>query len=255
MSSGFRKYNVLVTRPAHQAENLSILIEQQGWNALRFPTLEIAAVNNQLIQKQLEDIEQWQWLIFISANAVNFAIQANNGKIDNFKGLSIAAVGKATEKALSVAGLSVDLLPEHEFNTEGLLATNEMKQISGKACLIVRGKGGREVLAETLKNRGAKVDYMEVYTRRAPVCINTNIYDLLRDGKLDAITVTSGDALSNLLKMVGAELKAKLISVPLIVISNRIKELAEQYKFKQIAVTEKPGDTAIIETLMMSLTH
>lgn len=256
MNAGQKKYNILVTRPKHQAETLCHLIEQKGWNAIRFPTLDIVSVNNSSIQEQLKTMDQWQWLIFISANAVNFAIKANDGKIDCFKRISIAAIGKTTEKALCDAGLTVALLPENEFSSKGLLATKEMNYVKGKSCLIVRGASGLETLANTLKARGATVDYMEVYKREMPVYENAHFFDiLLQQGKLDAITITSGDALTNLLWLIGDELKAKLVFVPLIVISKRIKKLAEKHKFKQIAVTEKPGDAAIIKTLMMSLTH
>jgi uroporphyrinogen-III synthase len=71
---------------------------------------------------------------------------------------------------------------------------------------------------------------------------------MLRQESLHAITITSGEALKNLVAMIGVELHDKLQTVPLIVISNRIKQLAEKIGFKIIAVTENPGDTAIIKT-------
>lgn len=241
-------FSILVTRPAHQANTLCELIEQQGWNAIRFPTLEIIATNNKKIQQQLETIKQWHWLIFISSNAVNFALSANNGKIDQFTHCSIAAVGKATEKALRAVGLSVDLLPKSQFNTEGLLATEQMNQVNKKNCLIVRGQGGRENLANELRTRGAKVEYMEVYSRELPASNHSNVKTLLKQEKLNVITITSGDALKNLVLMTGTDLHDKLQAVPLIVISNRIRELAEKIGFKTIVVTENPGDAAIIKT-------
>ena len=248
MNAGIKNYNVLVTRPKHQAEALCGLIEQQGWNAIRFPTLGIVAIQRALIKQQLNKIANYQWLIFISVNAVNFALKANNGKIDCFKRVPLAAVGKATKKALQAAGLEVDLLPETQFNTEGLLATEEMKNVYDKSCLIIRGQGGRETLANCLRERGAKVDYMEVYAREIPVYDNVDISEMLQQGTLDAITITSGEALNNLLVMINKSLHAQLLAVPLIVISRRIKVQAEKIGFKRIAVTDNPSDTAIIET-------
>ena len=245
--------SILVTRPKHQSESLCCLIEEHGWNALRFPTLEIIALENNIIKHQLKSINQYQWLIFVSANAVNFAVAENDGKIDCFKQVPIAAIGKATEKAIHAVGLSVILLPDGEFNTEGLLATNEMNDINGKSCLIIRGRGGREALAESLRERGAKVDYLEVYNRMRPVNTFIDLTDILQNAKLDAITITSGESLLNLLAMIDKALHDKLLAVPLIVISNRIKELAEQKKFKQIVVTNSPGNAAIIEALAICL--
>ncbi len=247
MTEPLNQYNILVTRPKHQAVTLCGLIEQQGWNAIRFPTLEIVALDNDKIRQQIEKINQNQWLIFVSVNAVNFALSANDGKIEQFKQCSIAAVGKATEKSLHTIGLPSVLVPDSNFNTEGLLATKEMNNIKDMACLIVRGDGGRETLANTLRERGATVDYLEVYTRKIPVCNNLKVSKMLGLDRLDLITITSGDALKNLLEMIAIELHDKLISIPLIVISRRIKELAEQNGFEHIIVTKRPGDTAIIE--------
>ncbi len=250
MSAKVKPYNVLVTRPVHQAEALCDLIEQQGWQAIRFPTLDIVGFTNDKIQQQFRTLGKYDWLFFISSNAVNFALTANNGKIDDFKACSIAVVGKATEKALLSAGLTVDLMPENNFNTEGLLATQAMQHIKRKHCLIIRGLGGREALANSLSQRGAIVDYMEVYKRVTPIVDSCHVHDMLRQQTLDVITITSGDALKNLIIMIGAELKNQLLAVPLIVISNRIKQLAEKSGFKKILVTESPSDVAIIKTVV-----
>ena len=247
-----KKYNILVTRPKQQADTLCHLIEEQGWNAIRFPTLEIVGNEPKAIKQQIDNLNLYQWIIFISTNAVNFALNANDGKIDCFINCNIAAVGKATEKALLKYGLAVDLVPETHFNTEGLLATTEMNDVQGKSCLIVRGNGGRETLANCLRERGAKVEYMEVYARIKPCHNDHTATKLLAQGKLHAITITSNEALLNLLAMFDQTLHYLLHAVPLIVISYRIKKLAEQSGFKHIAVTDHPGDSAIIKTVIMS---
>lgn len=241
--------NILVTRPAHQSDKLCDLIEQQGGIPIRFPTLDIVAVDTSRVREQLATLDKWDWLIFISTNAVNFALLANSGKIDVFKQNAIAAVGKSTAEMLSSVGLNVDLVPDVHFNTEGLLAKAELQQLKGKRCLIVRGVGGRETLANSLRERGAIVEYMEVYAREIPKVDCSDVKSMLNQQTLHAITITSGDALKNLLEMIGAELANKLTSVPVIVISNRIKELAEKSGFKTIAVTENPSDLAIIKTV------
>lgn len=253
MSAQLNGQFILVTRPKHQAESLCSLIEEQGWNALRFPTLEIIALENKAIKQQLKAINQYQWLIFVSTNAVNFAVAENDGKIDCFKEVAIAAIGKATAKILQAIGLTVELLPKAGFNTEGLLATTEMNDVKGKACLIIRGQGGREVLADSLRERGAKVDYLEVYCRKRPDSTSLDLTDALQKGKLGAITITSGESLMNLLAMIDEALHDKLLAVPLIVISHRIKVLAEQQKFRQIVVSKNPGNTAIVEALTICL--
>jgi uroporphyrinogen-III synthase len=244
---------VLVTRPAHQAENLCRLIEENGGIPVRLPTLEIVAQGDLLaIQKTLASLDCFHWLIFVSANAVNFALKANNGKIAIPKTLQLAAIGKATSKALAIAGLSVDLEPLQNFNSESLLALPELQTMQGQRVLIVRGEGGREELADTLRSRGADVHYLNVYKRIIPGTNNTAVISMLEQNGLDIITATSGEVLQNLLIMLGATYYQQLFSLPLVVVSDRIKQLAVDMGFKHIAVTANPSDEAILETINQS---
>lgn len=246
---------VLVTRPAHQADNLARLIERQGGIAVRFPTLAIVAHDEaDSIRQALANLDNYQWLIFISANAVNFALKANGGKIGRAKTVRFAAVGQATAHALNEAGLSVDLMPEHGYNSEALLAMPPLQQIGGQRCLIIRGEGGREQLATTLRNRGADVNYLEVYKRIIPPIDSSPVVELLAQQQLDAITVTSAEALQNLNLMLGEENHQHLSLIPLVVVSERIKGIAADMGFKRIAVTDSPVDTAILETVIMCVT-
>ena len=241
---------VLVTRPSHQAENLSRLIEQHGGIAVRLPTVAIIECDNLLaIQKKLANLDKFQWLIFVSSNAVNFALKANGGKIAQPKTLRLGAIGKATANALAMAGLSIDLLPEQPYNSEALLAVADMQNVEGQRVLIVRGEGGREELANTLRSRGADVHYLNVYKRSVPSTNNAEVISLLEQQKLDIITATSGESLQNLLIMLDAVHYRQLFALPLVVVSDRIKQLAVELGFKRIAVACSPSDEAILETV------
>jgi len=246
---------VLVTRPAHQAENLAGLIEQQGGSAIRFPTLAIVAQDEVAsIRQTLANLDNYQWLIFISANAVNFALKANGGKIDHAKTVHFAAVGQATAQAMHRAGLNVDVLPENGYNSEALLAMPPLQQVDGQHCLIIRGEGGREQLATTLRSRGAKVSYLEVYKRTIPRIDSSPVAKLLAQQQLDVITVTSAEALQNLNLMLGEEHHQRLSLIPLVVVSERIRQQAFDMGFNRIAVTDSPIDTAILETVITCVT-
>lgn len=241
--------HVLVTRPAHQAENLATLLAGQGMVAVLFPTLAIAGLADlKPVVRAFENMDNYQWLIFISANAVNFALQANGGKIPHSNRVHFAAVGQATAHSLKVAGLPVDVVPEQGFNSEALLAMPQMQDLSGQQVLIVRGVGGREELANTLRSRGAQVDYLEVYQRVVPTIDKAPIIELLMQNKLDVVTVTSAEALQNLLTMLGESHKL-LFNLPLIVVSERIKIIAAEMGFKRIVVAEGPSDAAILDTV------
>jgi uroporphyrinogen-III synthase len=244
---------VLVTRPAHQAENLSRLIEEQGGSAIRFPTLAITAMDDACtIKNTLAHLDRFQWLVFISVNAVTMhRYYLDGGKINRFKSTRIAAIGQATAQALALSGLPADLAPENGYDSEALLAMPQLQQLSGQNCLIVRGAGGREELASALRSRGANVEYLDVYKRIIPGIDNSQVLLLLAQDKLDVITITSGEALQNLLTMLDKEYHQRLFAVPLVVISNRIRQIASGMGFKRIAVTNSPSDVAILETVIM----
>jgi uroporphyrinogen-III synthase len=248
--------HIVVTRPAHQAENLSRLIEARGGVAIRFPTLAIVAMDDAYtIHNTLAHLSRYQWLVFISANAVTMhRYYADGVKMVPFKSVRIAAIGKATAQALTQAGLPVDLVPESGYSSEALLAMPQMQQMEGQNCLIIRGEGGREELATTLRSRGAYVEYLDVYKRIVPDVDNAQVSLLLAQDKLDVITATSGDALQNLLIMLAEKDHQHLFEVPLVVISNRIRQLAADRGFKRIAVTNSPSDAAILETVTMCVT-
>ena len=244
---------ILVTRPAHQAENLSRLITVRGGSAIRFPALAIAAMDDACaIKNTLMHLERFQWLVFISANAVTMhSYYLDGGKIVHLKSTRIAAIGRATAQALALAGLPVDLMSESGYNSEALLAMPQMQQISGQHCLIVRGAGGREELASALRSRGANVEYLDVYKRIIPGIDSSPVILLLAQDQLDVITITSGEALQNLLIMLDKEYHQRLFAIPLVVISDRIRQIASGMGFKRIAVTNNPSDLAILETVIM----
>jgi uroporphyrinogen-III synthase len=242
---------ILVTRPRQQADNLCHLISQQGGEPIKFPLLEVQSVeNHEHVSYVLNNLDVFQWVFFISANAVNFALLAINGKITVSSNVAIAAIGQATQRALEAAGWHVDLVPESGFNSEALLKMPALQQLQGQSCLIVRGSGGREFLAEALRQRGAFVKYLEVYKRVIPNVDCSVVLRYINAGMLDAIIITSGEALINLVAMLEADAPQKLRATPLIVLSERINNKAHQMGFNQIVVTEESSDVAIIKAII-----
>ena len=247
--------SVLVTRPVHQAENLSQLIEAAGGVAVKFPTIEIARLSDSEAQPIATVNElTYDWLIFISANAVTMhGYYSDSDRIKKFKSVRIAAMGKSTELVLQKAGYVVDLVAKNGASTEDLLAMPELLQVKNQRILIIRGQGGREELANVLQLRGASVDYLDVYKRIVPNIDNSNLIGLLKKHCLDIITITSAEALQNLLSMVGESFKQHLLEVPLVVVSHRIRIIAAEIGFKRIAVAVSPSDMAILDTVIMSV--
>ncbi len=235
---------MLVTRPAHQAEGLCRLIEAAGGRALGFPVLEIRGPADPDLARRLL-AQTWDWLFFVSANAVDSALELCGGLPAPRR---IAAVGQATAAAVAAAGYSVDLVPEGSFDSEALLASEAMRQVAGQRILIVRGEGGRALLGDTLGERGATVAYAEVYRRVRPERDPALL--LARwDEDVNAVVATSGEILDNLVGMLGAAGRERLLGTALVVVSARMAEQAERLGFARVAVAERAQDAAIVAAL------
>lgn len=241
--------NVLITRPAQQAQGLCDLIESAGGRCIRFPLLAIEP--SPYCIKAVEIIgglNSGDWIIFVSTNAVTFAARAVGGQLKLSQGVRVAAIGNATALALRQACVNVDLLPEGRFNSETLLSSPEMNNVSRCACVIVRGEGGRDLLAETLRTRGARVMHAVVYRRIEPQADVLEFVEGWKQKNIDVVTMTSGEALRNLVKKAGRGVES-VKSTPMVVISNRLRGEAIKLGFKTVVVSKQAADQAIVKTL------
>lgn len=244
-------FKILVTRPVAQATPLTALIEQQAGEAVLFPTLVIEP-----LKKTTDCIipKSTQWLIFTSANAVNFFLKMDfNNKI-SLETIKMVAIGKATATAIEKNGLTVDLIPSTGFNSEALLNLSvfQATNIASQRVLVVRGCGGRQLLTDTLKKRGAVVTVLEVYKRVKPVSYTINpLLIHLQKQQLNVITITSGEALHNFLSMLkDSGMISLTLKIPLVVISQRLKKIAITLGFQHIFVSDNPTDNAMIKTVI-----
>jgi uroporphyrinogen-III synthase len=236
---------VLVTRAAHQASGLSGLIEANGGRAIPFPALAIGPSPDRVAALDLLR-QAWDLAIFISPNAVHYAVELLSGAKPRTQ--HIAAVGKATAQCLRDAGWPADLVPVGSFDSEGLLALPELKQMRGRQVLIVRGEGGRPLLGDSLRARGAKVGYAEVYRRLRPTTDPAPLLDRWHSD-VDIVTATSAEVLDNLVAMLGAAGWPLLRETPLLVISERMAERASNLGFAQIVLASGADDSAVLNAL------
>jgi uroporphyrinogen-III synthase len=242
---------VLVTRPAEQAAGLSALIEAAGGRALRLPLLEIEPVEDGGVAAEwLNRADYWDWFIFVSANAIRCALALGAWARRRSPRTRIAAVGEATAKALAEAGIRVDLIPKPQFNSESLLAAPEMAEVAGRRILIVRGVGGRELLANALRERGADTAYAEVYRRTRPTADASVWIDLWQRGEINVAVVTSGEALTHLMELLGESGAEFADRTPLVVIGSRIAELARERGWRRAVAAEQASDQGIADAVI-----
>lgn len=241
---------IVVTRPAHQAENVCQLIETEGGKALRFPVLDIQPPeDSSSLTALLQNLDRYQLAIFISANAVDFTYHALGSGQQLPESLQRAAVGQSTAKALENHAQPAHLVAPAPYNSEALLAMPEFTTVAGKHIVIFRGVGGREHLAQTLEQRGAVVDYAECYRRMMPDSDLTPLVLAWESNKLDLIVVTSNEALHNLLELVGIDHRQRLLETPLVVISQRTADLATQQGFGTVVTAAAASDMALLAAI------
>ena len=243
---------VLVTRPAAQAETLCRAIEALGGSAVQFPTVEILPARDSEAARQLL-AAAWDVVVFVSRNAVEQALAllepaSRQASGTPFGGARLAAVGKATAAAIREAGLSPALVPDTGFDSEALLELPGLQQVQGWRVLIVRGDGGRPVLAQTLSARGAEVVFAEVYRRAVP---RADAAELLPDWqeRLDYVTTTSDAVLTNLVEMLPASALPWLLGLPVAVLSERNAESALKMGFRTVAVATEASDAGLCDAL------
>lgn len=248
--------NVAITRPAEQAQSLCDAVESHGGVAIRFPLIAVSALQDyQAFDQQITRLQHTDWAIFISTNAVDFAMprvlknleknpSKNHGALP--ENLRFAAIGHQTAGALGKYGVHKVLIPQGRYDSETLLALPEMQDVAGKTFAIFRGVGGRELMAETLKARGASVYFAESYQRVNPQQNTALLKTQWLKNQLDAVIVTSSEAMRYLLDM--ADNDEWLRNITLCVNHERIAELPRQLGLK-VLVASTPGDEAMLECL------
>lgn len=248
---------VVVTRPAHQAEALCQSIEAQHGSALRFPVIEISAcADTDKLKAQLNHLDEFQLAIFVSANAVFSSMKILENIQGWPKGLAITAIGQSTAKAIAANGLMVSHLSPKPYNSEALLDLTELQNLQGQRVIIFRGNGGRELLAETLRERGAEVEYAECYQRVMPKTDAHALHELWDNGDSMPIVVTSNEGLQNLQSIVGPDYQSSLFSSPLIVVSQRAADLANKMGFTQKpTIAESASNEAILTAINQWKNH
>jgi uroporphyrinogen-III synthase len=228
------------------------MIAAAGAEAVCFPVIEITGPRDLgTLHALIEQLDRFDMIIFVSANAVEQALPLINARHRQLPvRLLVACLGPASAQKLKQLGIDAPLLPLTRFNSEGLLQLSELQDVNGKRILIFRGEGGRELLAQTLRARGAEVQYAECYRRVRP---RADVMPLLRrwqDGLIDLVTITSVEALDNLVAMVGESGRSLLLDTPVVVVSNRIAEACRQYGFAHEPwIADEASDEGLVKAV------
>lgn len=249
MSGALDGLVVVVTRPARQAARFIALLEQHGAHTVAFPTLAIEPVSLEQDVCAALAAGSFDWVVYTSTNAVAHAPPMRESRA------RVAAIGRATARALESAGLLVTAMPASGADTEGLLALPEFAKLAGKQVLIVKGVGGRDALRAGLTDRGATVVIAEVYRRVPTAPIAGTIEALDRACRCDTavVAVTSVEVLESLLALASSRVPA-LLDARLLVPGERVAEAARGHEWRgPLVVARSAEDEAMLEALLAGL--
>lgn len=243
---------IAITRPVDQAHSLAELIRLSGGKPIYFPLIAISPLEDYAAFDQaLLGLADSDWAIFISSNAVE---QSMPRILERYPvlppNLRFAAIGPATAGELRAYGIQQVLIPESRYDSESLLILPQMHDMQHRRVMIFRGVGGRELLAETLRERGAQVTFAECYRRVNPQRDAGDLPVLWQNGQLHALVVTSSEALRNLLQLAG---DARWLRETLMCVNHpRIAEAARAQGLR-VAIAAAPGDEAMHQCLIHHL--
>lgn len=240
---------VLITRPKAKAQQLALLLDQQGIANTSQTLFDYQSnASSEDIASALQDADI---VIFVSVAAVEFAHA--NYSLHNSLPQHVFAVGNATKEALLALGITNALSPPpQQEHSEGLLKLPQLANIGGKHVVIFRGNGGREHIADGLRQAGAKVRYLESY-QRVWRTLAINIAEQWRAEQINCIVVTSNDILISLVKYLASATdntdnywQSQCLWV---VVSDRIEENANALGLAHVINTHSASSQILCNTL------
>lgn len=258
---------IVVTRPAAQAGELCAAITAAGGTVLAYPLLSIVPPQDPTpLTAAIAAISAFDLAIFISPNAVSWSVPAIQAActMPAISGLApwpthlrCAAVGQGTVRRLASYGLHDCLAPTTQFDSESLLALPELAaaHVAGKRIALFKGEGGRDLLAQTLSERGASVIPIPCYRRLGPplgieVLLNAwEKQEAQGEQGISALTISSSEGLRYLWQALPAAGQAYLQQTPIFVPHQRIAEQAAALGLTQVILTA-PADAGILAGLM-----
>jgi uroporphyrinogen-III synthase len=257
MPEPVRHKSVIITRPLAQAAGLARRVNAAGREAVIFPLLDIAPLQDQsALHAALATLEQYALVAFVSPNAIAAAFAV---RPDWPLNVPLAVMGEGSRAALAALGVTdanariIRPGDVRRTDSQTLLAELDLAALKGRQVLILRGESGRELLAEGLRAAGVQVTQVAAYRRSAPV------FDAACAAQLQALLatdndwlITSSEALLYLLHMVeqlaGEKGLLQMRQQNIIVPHIRIAETAKKLGFHDLTLTGS-GDEQLLAAL------
>lgn len=247
MSQRLEHLRVWVARPEPQASRLAACLSAEGADVWVAPLLEIEGLpETSDSRRPLLDLDLFDHVVVTSAAAAQFGLAwIENSWPQLPVGLSWWAIGTATADVLTRYGVKARVA-ESGFDSEALLAETELQSVAGQRVLLLTGEGGRELLADTLRQRGAQLLELPLYRRVCPHYPSGWLLNELTLRRCNWIVVTSGQLLNNLLEYLSAPQCLARLLVP----SERLRQQAVAAGFNAVSQSLGASDQAVLDALL-----
>ncbi|MDX7989027.1 uroporphyrinogen-III synthase [Xenorhabdus sp. 12] len=244
--------SILITRPAPAGEDLVKRLQAVGKTAYNAPLIEIKpGAGLPLLSQKMQCLSAGDLVFLLSKNAVHYADNQLTQEGQSWPDkLSYYGIGKSTSLLFQQqTGLKISWSEQGE-TSEALLQLPTLQQMNNKRILLLRGNGGREVIASTLRMRGGEVDYCECYSRQPVKYHAADFSRYWQQRGIKTIVITSGEMLQLLYNLVtDSDGKAWLLGCCLIVVSERLANIARTLGWQVIKVAKSADNDALMQAL------
>ena len=213
---------IVVTRSREQASELVDMLEERGADAIQAPTIRIAPPDDpEALDRACAMAGTYDWIVFTSANGVDFFMRRllAIGDIRDLKGVKICAIGPSTADRVSQHGIRIDLMPDENRGEAVVDALKSATDVAGQRFLLPRSDIARESIADELRAAGADVTDVAAYRTLLAGSERDgdhDVYRMLLDRQIDAVTFTSASTVRNFAQILGPEQAADLLSTTVV---------------------------------------
>jgi uroporphyrinogen-III synthase len=200
----FRDLRVVVTRAAHQAEELAAPLRALKAEVILLPLIGIAPpLNPEALRHAAARSNEYDWIIFTSANTVH-AFAAQLPESVQISKPHVATVGAATRETAEQLGFRVNLTPS-KYIAESLIEALSGEDLNNRKVLIPSAAVTRDLVPDALRTRGAQVEVVEAYRNVIPPEAADRAAAVFREPYPDWVLFASSSAVDNLVRLIGVE--------------------------------------------------
>ncbi len=242
------KHCVLLTRPSGDNEGLARLLNRSGIASIERPMLEIRGLEPDAAARSLAmSLAEYDKIIFISRNAVNYGMALLEPYWPQWPMVDWFAIGRATAARLEAFDIRASFAPGGD--SDALLELPGLDRVNGRSVLIVKGRGGRERLAEVLRSRGARVDHLDVY-ERIRVNEGGRLADLFDRHAIDVVIITSAESMYALSDSLHSR---ELGTLQVVVPSERVAIIARELGCRYVHVAGHADESSLHQASLKAI--